>query len=463
MAFVFKYSEKYTPVMTALSQTWVSVPDTDLNITIRNLVANVSSTITSNHLKINIGINSECKIGFLEYSTKSNTSVVGCRVKSLPVGWYDVIVYVNNTGFCKSEIDNRIRMQRHVISLIPNAGSVFGGNTLRILGHGFFDENINNQVTISDKPCTILSSSFTEIVCLVPPASTQNANSSNNNIVILSKSLLYEHSLTYSYAFDSTPRVTSITPNHGREGDIVVIEGRFFSQNKTAYTVNIGPNTKCDITNVSDIQIECVLLDSSAGQFNVTVFVEDYGLSNNNYTFTYDLLAHPLSPVLQSGFSGGLRVNITGHGFSNQTEIKICNQPCTSIMAISTNRIQCNSPLYQPYKGSGNQVGCDIEITQSTERQVLSKAYLYLSNLTSEVSDVRPRRFGTGGGVLLTITGEKVYYHVLMKFIQRSKKQTLRIFCIAFWYYLFIIYFFSFFSALIFHSCSFHLKCSTKV
>ena len=331
MAFVFKYSEKYTPVITALSQTWVSVPDTDLNITIRNLVANVSSTITSNHLKINIGINSECKIGSLEYYTKSNTSVVGCRVKSLPVGWYDVIVYVNNTGFCKSEIDNRIRMQRHVISLIPNAGSVFGGNTLRILGHGFFDENINNQITISDKPCTILSSSFTEIVCLVPPASTQNADSSNNNIVILSKSLIYEHSLAYSYAFDSTPWVTSITPNHGRKGDLVVIEGRFFSQNKTAYTVNIGPNTKCDITNVTDIRIECVILDSSAGQFNVIVFVEDYGLSNNNYTFTYDLLAHLLSPVLQSGFGGGLRVNITGHGFSNQTEIKICNQPCTSM------------------------------------------------------------------------------------------------------------------------------------
>ena len=385
IGFAFNYSAKYTPIITALSQSWISTPNPLLNVTIRNLVFNVpgSSSIAeltsvTNRLNIQIGLNSECDIQFSEFMDANNSFpaeiVVGCRVKSLPVGNYDVSVYVNNTGLCASDINNRIRMARNVISFLPDTGSIFGGNKLRIIGHGFFDNSENNRVTIDGLLCEIKSSSYTEMVCIVPPLSPGKESLKDAKVVVTSNRLDYQHSRKYSYTLESTPLIVSVTPIQGREGDRMILKGKFSStSNKTAYTVYFSsdyssaeePSTvflkkiACDVTNVTSNELECVLRDSSAGQFNISAFVDGYGYSNSNQTFTYALHINPpvlqSQPLFKSGFGGGVKVNFTGSGFSNQTKIEICGLPCEHVIAVSSS-IECVSSLYKAYMNVGNEV-----------------------------------------------------------------------------------------------------------
>ena len=53
-------------------------------------------------------------------------------------------------------------------------------------------------------------------------------------------------------------------------------------------------NINCQILSINDTQIECNLTENTAGQYQVKV-VSDYGYSNNDKTFTYELLVENIS------------------------------------------------------------------------------------------------------------------------------------------------------------------------
>ena len=54
--------------------------------------------------------------------------------------------------------------------------------------------------------------------------------------------------------------------------------------------------------------------------------------------------------------------------------------------------------------GSGT-VQCDVIVEVDVFSETSSNAYTYDTSLTPTISNVSPRRGGTGGGVRLTITG----------------------------------------------------------
>ena len=48
---------------------------------------------------------------------------------------------------------------------------------------------------------------------------------------------------------------------------------------------------------------------------------------------------------------------------------------------------------------------CTVDITVNGLTKTLSNAYTYDSSLTPSITEVSPRRGGTGGGTTITITG----------------------------------------------------------
>lgn len=97
----------------------------------------------------------------------------------------------------------------------------------------------------------------------------------------------------YSYSSLVTPRITSIFPTRGSNGT-VKINGIRFRNDNGVVSVKIG-DSSCLILNANDTQITCILNSSRAGVFSTVVLNENYGLSNSDVKFTYDLSIYLLS------------------------------------------------------------------------------------------------------------------------------------------------------------------------
>lgn len=72
----------------------------------------------------------------------------------------------------------------------------------------------------------------------------------------------------------------------------------------------------------------------------------------------------------------------------------------------SISDVKCKSPVYSDLAATSD-VSCDIVVSQGGIEKTISGFYTYKPSLTSTITDVSPRRSGTGGGVTLTITGTK--------------------------------------------------------
>ncbi len=55
--------------------------------------------------------------------------------------------------------------------------------------------------------------------------------------------------------------------------------------------------------------------------------------------------------------------------------------------------------------GSGSQT-CGVTVASGTETSTATESYTYDETLTPMITDVSPKRSGTGGGTRVTITGE---------------------------------------------------------
>ena len=48
---------------------------------------------------------------------------------------------------------------------------------------------------------------------------------------------------------------------------------------------------------------------------------------------------------------------------------------------------------------------CDVTVTVANQEQTLANGYTYKQSLTPTISQVDPKRGGTGGGTRITVTG----------------------------------------------------------
>ena len=209
-------------------------------------------------------------------------------------------------------------------------------------------------------------------------------------------------SIPFSYSSSVTPSITSLTPGRVTSGNILLtINGTFFTENEDDVTVLIGLE-ECNVVSGNSNNITCMLPNYPAGKQAVQVLIDGYGFSNFVEVF-YELDLTNVQPSI-SGFGGGRLVTLTGYGFGNYTTVKVCGEECVKKNATNT-MITCESPVYKNYSQVTTDETCDIVVAQGNENVTSMQKYIYRLNLTSTITKVSPRRGGTGGGVLLCITG----------------------------------------------------------
>jgi hypothetical protein len=154
----------------------------------------------------------------------------------------------------------------------------------------------------------------------------------------------------------------------------------------------------CNLTTVTDTEIVCELEPNSAGSHAIVVERYDQGISNANIEYTYSLTVSSLSAD-EGSIGGGLKLILTGSGFSMDSSVAICNKPCRYLNS-SFVSYTCEVPKADE---ENQDSSCTVSISENGK--TATSSFTYRLSLTPRLTSVSPLRGGTGGGTLLTIIG----------------------------------------------------------
>ncbi|KAJ0054901.1 hypothetical protein NL108_007111 [Boleophthalmus pectinirostris] len=312
-------------------------------------------------------------------------------VPPLPAARYKVKVIIRSKGLAHRQFTVTSEAKAE---LSPLVGSVEGGTLLVFTGNGFAPENTN--VTIGGKECIIQSAMPSELRCLSPPNSEGAAE-----VEILVFSEAYP-ALTFNYSSEYTPVINSINPATGPSGTIITMTGSGFGSDQQLVSVSLN-DVACSVSFVSESTVKCSVGNNPGGPYPIMLQQKVKGYAKSEVTFNYELTLNTVQPN-EGHFGGGALLAVKGSGFDPQTaKVQICDRECEVDRASSTSsQLSC----YAPYNNAtGSEVSCVVSVSNPTQTVDLSNGYTYKSALTPLISDISPRRGGTAGGVLLTITG----------------------------------------------------------
>jgi hypothetical protein len=385
---IYLYNQDRTPRITALSPTTVNTPDTVLTFDGTRLSDTVSDvTITAG------GVN--CAV-----QTASLIEIT-CTLPGLPVGEHPVVVHIGgNKGYARFAEPVNIASEAKLTSISHTQGSINGGLLLTVNGNGF-DPNGQTVVPIGDKQCEIVDVTASVIRCKTPMQ-----DEGSFLVRVESNGLQFPFALiSFATTAAATPVVNTM-PNAGRSGESINIQGSGFATQPSNNHVKIG-GTPCEVTASTTGSIDCTLAAKPAGNYPVVVHVVGKGLATTGMNFTYQLNIDTVSPD-ESGYGGGKLITIAGSGFSRGSMVKICGNACeiAKDYMVNDTEIQCEVPV-KIQSAPGVDDSCNVVVTNSKNmvETTSSSAYTYRDPLTSTITSVSPSRGGTGGGVVLTITG----------------------------------------------------------
>lgn len=176
-------------------------------------------------------------------------------------------------------------------SVIPNRGSIAGGDEIRIIGNDFRIENIT--VRIGAREATVLEkeSSYKELVVITPPGDVLGPV----DIFIRNESALGEAILRNGFTYYSDPEIYTITPNevHNTGGQKVTITGSMFLQGVQVF---IDEVQAAEVTLIDDSTIEIITPPGELGPKDVTIKNTDGGTYTEVDGITY-ILPIPDSPT----------------------------------------------------------------------------------------------------------------------------------------------------------------------
>ena len=339
-------------------------------------------------------------------ATASDTQIT-CTLSGLMVGDHSVKVNIKGEkGYAVFQSSDVITSQAVLTTISPTQGSVNGGLLLTINGNGFASRN-STSVTIGQVPCVITDISTSVISCI-----TGSQSEGSYSVTVRSAGETFPVK-TFATNAVSTPEVSSVTPTTGKSGDTITLQGSGFATDPSQNHVKIGM-TDCQVATSTGTSITCTLQSKAAGTYPVTLHVEGKGHATSSTEFTYQLNIDSVSPA-ESGFGGGKLLTITGSGFDGEVNVTICSNQCEILEHhnVTDTTIQCEVPP-KPQSAPGADDVCDIIVavtsmnpdnTPQTVNKTQSNAYTYKDALTSTITSVSPSRGGTGGGVVLTITG----------------------------------------------------------
>uniref|UniRef100_A0A8C4XEU0 PKHD1 like 1 n=1 Tax=Erpetoichthys calabaricus TaxID=27687 RepID=A0A8C4XEU0_ERPCA len=382
-AFKFQFSSCESPTVTAIRPSSGTIHD----------VLNIKGTGFSSSTCAN-----EVTIGGHPCEVISSTSTeINCYVNPediLPVGFAELVsVTVNNRGNAIStivnEFDRRFVLLPTVDSISPSAGSTTGNTRVTILGSGFSG---SVSVTVVGMPCSIVSFSYTSIICDTAPSaeSAGNVQLSVNGIPAACYS-----DCKFHYTDSSLPQVDSVSPDTVDSSSAVLsINGTGFGSDPDDVLILIGDFT-FHPSQVTETEITCPIGPLPAGSYILNVVVMSKGLAAGNIAI-FSLATATLSPNSGS-ILGGTTLLITGNGFyPNYTTVTVGGILC-AITNITTSEVKCTT-------AANNQGNANVNI------QVLSTVYpplyfMYSMDSTPVISSVDPSTGSSGTTISISGSG----------------------------------------------------------
>ncbi|GFS10808.1 polycystic kidney and hepatic disease-like 1 [Elysia marginata] len=316
----------------------------------------------------------------------TDTSIT-CSAGRLPVGANDVKVYVDGKG--RASTTETVASEAVASISQPSASSTHGGAALVITGNGFV--NGDTTVDVAGSPCEINSTTFDQVICTLPAKAAGSAS-----VTVTSNGESYS-ALSLSYSATATPTVSGTNPTNGRSGDQITVQGNYFTSPAGSDPVVTIGGVAARVTAHTTTTITCIAGTQATGEFNVLVFVEQLGFSNNDTMFTYEIGSFSVSPSTGTT-NGGQTITLTGSGFlESESAVTVCGADCVEVN-VTASQYVCKTPAH----AAG---ACDVVATVRGVSKTNANAYTYDASLVSTVTGVNPTRGGTGGGTLLTISG----------------------------------------------------------
>ena len=257
----FQYSVTRTPVIDSIVSENSDVTEGD-NITIIGERLEGDNVAVKLHNLADESIVGDCEVHF------QNDSVIVCTVPALSAGDYQTVVRIPTTGYSLERSDGSAGFNYGLAleGFEPAMSGNGGGVTLTISGSGFpQSEGSNNlAVSICETPCTVTTSSFASVTCIVGARATTDptANDAECPVVVSVNGVSETSTDLFTYNGTLTPYISDLSPTFGGTagGTFVTVSGwGFWPPDVTSS----GSLANGDITVTID-GVPCVLSGTSA-------------------------------------------------------------------------------------------------------------------------------------------------------------------------------------------------------
>ncbi|KAK3532561.1 hypothetical protein QTP86_024146, partial [Hemibagrus guttatus] len=383
----FQYSASLIPIVSSVSPSSVTGNQTTV------FVSGSGFGSSLDNLRVYAG---NIMLEVKEVTDSNLTLLVG----PLPAGPHALKVIVMNKGLASG---NATLTSQALASLQPSSGSLAGGTLLTITGNGFAAGN--TSVMLGTYPCTIVTVTPAMVTFL-----TRAFNETQVQVNIKVFGVNYPP-LSFNYTLSQTPNITRVSPTtevqircikYSPSGTAITVSGSGFGSDIALVAVRID-GAPCNISSITDTSIQCIVGEHAGGTFPVTVYHQVKGYAVTQATFSYELRLMQVMPN-EGSYGGGAEVAVQGSGFdSNSSRVLICNKECSvNKNASSSTNLYCKVPQNN---GTQAELSCTVVVLNSYGSANITNGYTYKTSLTPVITDVSPRRGGTAGGTLLTVTG----------------------------------------------------------
>ncbi|XP_078617867.1 fibrocystin-L-like isoform X2 [Branchiostoma floridae x Branchiostoma japonicum] len=302
----FEWGEDATPTITAVSPTSGSAS------------ASTVMTITGSGFSTNTSLNNVNVGGVACVVSVATANQITCSVQEGAGGTHVVKVTVDGKGRAKHVNETfRFTYTATISGITPTSGSLGGGSTLNITGHGFGDDYVPK---IDGQPCEVTLRTYSVISCTTP------ARSSAGTVAVtvyqgddLNTTLTSLTSFTYDSA--KTPIITALNNTVAKVegGTVIEISGTAFGEEAASDDAVMIGGEAAEILEYSDTSVSVRLPAQKTGSYPVRLLVDGNGFAdtstNSISDIEYRLSVTNVYPD-RGSILGGTRVLIKGEGFS---------------------------------------------------------------------------------------------------------------------------------------------------
>ncbi|XP_078678329.1 fibrocystin-L-like [Branchiostoma floridae x Branchiostoma belcheri] len=278
-SFTFLYDQDSTPIVHSVHPSMEIYQE---NITIYG--ENFSNRSSDVHVLVG---GQKCSDVFI------NDTVITCTTGVRLAGVYQVQVSVAGLGDAVSNATFEVQLR--VTGISKTSGSIGGHQLIVISGSGFHANH--TSITLCGEPCSVVNESSEHISCFTPARCNDLSDVDENCTVVLTVpgGMVAEAPSVYTYRTNSTPTVSSVSPQMGEEGTGLTITGHGFSDSQN--TVIIG-DAACTIISENSSTIQCELGSSAtSGHIEVVVTVGNLGRACTDPEVAFQYVHRWTSPL----------------------------------------------------------------------------------------------------------------------------------------------------------------------